>query len=228
MRRQTNRSKVITTENRLSREPLLSNLRLPKVEWPQGEGPKVFACLRPDTSHAQLILSTLGEASGRAICVAPGFTSAQLRQYHRDHLARTLACAMMETVLHDVSAPPENHILDVERLREVDMRVSRVRCDRVFAMVDLSAKGLKRIGLQRTDLIDTPINDYPRTREWAVRLHAETAAHGLLWVSRQADEAKALVLFGDRIAESAFKPEIDREPLYEGEHLDALLCLPST
>lgn len=139
--------------------------------------------------------------------------------------ARTLACAMMETVLHDVPAPPENHILDVERLREVDMRVSRVRCDRVFAMVDLSAKGLKRIGLQRTDLIDTPINDYPRTREWAVRLHAETAAHGLLWVSRQADEAKALVLFGDRIAESAFKPEIDREPLYEGEHLDALLLL---
>jgi len=79
--------------------------------------------------------------------------------------------------------------------------------------------------LQRRDLIDTPVGDYPRTREWAFRLHAETSAYGLLWISRQDDEAKALVLFGDRITESAFGIEIDREPLYEGKHLDALLTL---
>jgi RES domain len=139
--------------------------------------------------------------------------------------ARTLSCAMMETVLHDVPAPPDEYILDVERLREADIRVSRVRCRRALTMVDLSSKGLKRIGLQRRDLIDTPVGDYPRTREWAVRLHAETSAHGLLWISRQDDEAKALVLFGDRITESAFGIEIDREPLYEGKHLDALLTL---
>jgi RES domain len=139
--------------------------------------------------------------------------------------ARTLTCAMMETVLHDVPAPPEDYILDVERLREADIRASRVRSKRALSMVDLSSKGLKRIGLQRRDLIDTPVGDYPRTREWAVRLHTQTSAHGLLWTSRQDDEAKALVLFGDRIAESAFKIEIDREPLYEGEHLDALLAL---
>jgi hypothetical protein len=70
----------------------------------------------------------------------------------------------------------------------------------------------------------SPIRPRPLLKT-SLDLHAETAAHGLLWVSRQADEAKALVLFGDRIAESAFKPEIDREPLYEGEHLDALLSL---
>jgi hypothetical protein len=79
--------------------------------------------------------------------------------------------------------------------------------------------------LQRRDLIDTPVGDYPRTREWAVRLPAETSAYGLLWISRQNDEAKALVLFGDRITEPAFRIEIDREPFYEGEHLDALLTL---
>ena len=139
--------------------------------------------------------------------------------------SRTLSCAMMETILHDVPAPPEGYILDVERLREADLRVSRVRCQRALTMVDLSSKGLKRIGLQRRDLIDTPVEDYPRTREWAVRLHAQTSAHGLLWISRQDDEAKALVLFGDRIAEPGFKIEIDREPLYEGEYLDALLAL---
>jgi hypothetical protein len=139
--------------------------------------------------------------------------------------ARTLICAMMETILHDVPTPPEAYILDVERLRDADIRVSRVRCRRALTMVDLSSKRLKRIGLQRRDLIDTPVDVYPRTREWAVRLHEETSAHGLLWTSRQDDEAKALVLFGDRITEPAFRIEIDREPLYEGEHLDALLAL---
>jgi hypothetical protein len=139
--------------------------------------------------------------------------------------ARTLSCAMTETVLHDVPAPPDEYILDVERLRDADIRVSRVRCRRALTMVDLSSKGLKQIGLHRRDLVDTPVGDYPRTREWALRLHAETSALGLLRISWQDDEAKGLVLFGDRITESAFGIEIDREPLYESKHLDALLTL---
>ena len=137
--------------------------------------------------------------------------------------ARTVACALMETVLHDVPAPPSDYILDIERLRDADMRISRIRPRRVLSLVDLSSKGLKRIGLQRRDLIDTPVEEYGRCREWAIRLH--TPAHGLLWTSRQDDSAKAFVMFGDRILESAFKVEIDRDRIYEGEHLDALLQL---
>lgn len=139
--------------------------------------------------------------------------------------ARSLACAMLETVLHDVPAPATDYILDIERLRDADIRISRVRCKRVLSLVDLSSKGLKRIGLQRADIIDTSVEDYERCREWAIRLHTQTAAHGLLWTSRQDDTAKALVVFGDRIAESAFKVEIDRDRVYEGEHLDSLLEL---
>jgi hypothetical protein len=56
-------------------------------------------------------------------------------------------------------------------------------------------------------------------------MHTQTSAHGLLWTSRQDDSAKALVVFGDRIAESAFRVEIDRDRVYEGGHLDALLEL---
>ena len=50
-------------------------------------------------------------------------------------------------------------------------------------------------------------------------------ASGLLWTSRQDDVARAVALFGDRLSESAFKIEVDREPLCENEHLDALLEL---
>jgi hypothetical protein len=139
--------------------------------------------------------------------------------------ASTLVGAMMETVLHDVPIPPGAYILDIDTLREQNLVVSRIRPKRRLQTVDLSAKGLKRLGLHRTDLVDTPVTAYPRTREWAAWFHAATPAKGLLWTSRQDDTARAVALFGDRLLESAFKIEIDREPLCEEENLDALLEL---
>jgi len=127
--------------------------------------------------------------------------------------ASTLAAAMMETVFHDVPTLRGGYILDIESLREQNLVVSRIR------------PGLKRLGLQRTDLIDTPVTAYPQTREWAEWIHSATAAKGLGWTSRQDDSAKAVALFGDRLPESAFKIEVDREPLCEDERLDALLEL---
>jgi hypothetical protein len=139
--------------------------------------------------------------------------------------ASTLAGAMMETVLHDVPTPPDGYILDIESLREQNLVVSRIRPKRRLPTVDLSTKGLKRLGLQRTDLIDTPVTAYPRTREWAEWLHGATAAKGLVWTSRQDDGARAVALFGDRLSESAFKVEVEREPLCEDDRLDALIEL---
>ncbi len=139
--------------------------------------------------------------------------------------ASTLAGAMMETVFHDVPTPPGGYILDIDALRDQNLVVSRIRPKRRLQAVDLSARGLKRLGLHRTDLIDTSVTTYPRTREWAAWFHTETSAKGLRWTSRQDDTARAVALFGDRIPESAFKIEIDREPLCQDEHLDALLEL---
>jgi hypothetical protein len=139
--------------------------------------------------------------------------------------ASTLAGAMMETIFHDVPTPPSGYILDIERLREQNLVVSRIRPRRRLQAVDLSTKGLKRLGLNRTDLIDTPVAAYPLTRDWAEWLHGATLAKGFLWTSRQDDAARAIALFGDRLTESAFKVEVDREPLCEDEYLDALLEL---
>lgn len=131
----------------------------------------------------------------------------------------------METVFHDVPTPPDGYILDIESLREQNLVVSRIRPKRRLQAADLSTKGLKRLGLHRTDLIDTPVTAYPRTREWAEWLHGTTTGKGLLWTSRQDDGAQAVALFGDRLPESAFRVEVDREPLCEDERLDALLEL---
>jgi len=139
--------------------------------------------------------------------------------------ASTLAGAIMETVFHDVPTPPGKYILDIEDLQEQKLVVSRIRPKRRLQAIDLSTKGLKRLGLHRTDLIDTPVTAYPLTRTWAEWLHGTTAATGLLWTSRQDDASRAVALFGDRLSESAFKIEVDREPLCEDEYLDALIEL---
>lgn len=66
--------------------PLLPNLRAAAVDWPAGTGPKIFATLRPDTSHVKEILTALAGLDARVVCVVDGFTAAQLEAFKRSHL----------------------------------------------------------------------------------------------------------------------------------------------
>lgn len=66
--------------------PLLGEPKAPRVDWPQGSGPRVFACVRPDTSHVEAILAALGSLEARVICVASGFTPKQLAPFSKLHI----------------------------------------------------------------------------------------------------------------------------------------------
>ncbi len=106
----------------------------------------------------------------------------------------------METVFHDVPTPPGDYILDLARLDEQSICISVIRSTHSLLLVDLSTKGLQRLGLKRVDLIDTPVRAYRLTRDWAAWFHrVSPKAQGLLWTSRKDDDAKSLMLFGDRI-----------------------------
>lgn len=63
--------------------PLLGHLNAPRIAWPEGPGPRIFACLRPDTNHVQAILGGLAACEARVICVAPGFSSQQLDPFRQ-------------------------------------------------------------------------------------------------------------------------------------------------
>ena len=52
--------------------PLIGKTRVATVGWPGGDGPKIFASLRPDTSRVDLILAGLAKTDARVICVATG------------------------------------------------------------------------------------------------------------------------------------------------------------
>ncbi len=118
----------------------------------------------------------------------------------------TFDCAAMETVFHDVPFAAGLKTYDKRKL--MGQVHSRLTPKRDIALVDLSGVALKRLGVKRTDLIDTEKDQYPRTRKWAEAIHAACpTAAGLCWVSRQDDSARAAVLFGDRMDDADLAPQ---------------------
>jgi RES domain len=139
------------------------------------------------------------------------------------YAASTLEGALMETVFHDIPTPPRGYILDLDQLEEQEISVSQIAPKAALKLVDLSTKGLQRLGLTRSKLIDTSVRSYPATRAWAQWFRERLPkAQGLLWTSRRDDDAKALVLFGDRIRERAFEVKVDRESLVRGRRGELL------
>ena len=116
----------------------------------------------------------------------------------------TLDCALMETVFHDVPfvAGPKNW----SKATHVAGKVySQIILSRNVALIDLSAVPLRKLGISRKELIECDGSQYPETRAWALALHDQYPnAEGLTWTSRQADPARALVLFEDRLTGAAF------------------------
>lgn len=116
----------------------------------------------------------------------------------------TLPCALMETVFHDV--PHTAGFKSFDKAKLAGQVHSTVRVEADLQLVDLSSVALRKLGVTRKQLIDTEKDQYPATRKWAMALHRQCPqAQGLSWVSRQDDSARAVVLFGDRIAEGALQ-----------------------
>lgn len=137
----------------------------------------------------------------------------------------TLEVALMETVLHDFPAPSTGHILTLSASNE-PRRVASLRSTMQLQLADLSAIGLRRLGLQRPDVIDSAKDDYPLTRQLATWIYAHCpAAQGLAWTSRQDDRGTAVVLFEPRLAGGALEVQRQDEELTSGDHLATLTGL---
>jgi hypothetical protein len=117
----------------------------------------------------------------------------------------TLDCALMETVFHDVpfAAGPKLHS---KAKHVVGRSRSTLRLNSDLALIDLSTISLHKLGIARSELIDTDASLYPETRSWAAALYQQnTNAQGLKWTSRQDDTATALILFRDRCPAMLFE-----------------------
>ncbi len=117
----------------------------------------------------------------------------------------TRDCALMETAFHDVPFAPGFKTLDKHKLN--DLVHSTVELTLDMELIDLASVALRKLGVSRKQLIETEKDRYPATRQWAAELHRQCPkAQGLCWISRQDDSARAVVLFGDRIAPHALRP----------------------
>jgi hypothetical protein len=71
--------------------PLLGKSNARQVKWPQGEGPRIFATVKPDTTNVKEILDALTRLESRVLCVAMGFSRESLAPYCRPHIVYSLA-----------------------------------------------------------------------------------------------------------------------------------------
>ena len=83
--------------------------------------------------------------------------------------------------------------------------MTRIELVRDIAIADLSGHGLRRLGLDRSQLLETGARSYARTARWAEAIHrSDDIVDGIIWVSRLFDTAKALLAFGDRLKKHDF------------------------
>jgi hypothetical protein len=117
----------------------------------------------------------------------------------------SFACAAMESVFHDVPFTPGFKAYDKNKL--LGHGHSQCVATRDLVLADLTSRALRKLGVERKRLIDTEKDQYPVTRQWAVAIHAAfPQVQGLYWVARQDDSARAVVLFGDRVADGVLRP----------------------
>lgn len=117
-------------------------------------------------------------------------------------------CAAMETVFHDVPFAPG---LKTYAKHKLEGQLHSVLTPMAaLTLADLRNVPLRKLGVERKQLIDTEKDTYCQTRKWAAAIHAQHAhIQGLCWTSRQDDSAMAVMLFGDRVGTGVLS---QREP----------------
>ena len=141
----------------------------------------------------------------------------------------TLDVALMEIVLRDVPTPSVGYQLMLPERDAEQRRVTELVPTQPLRMVDFCAIGLRRIGLDRADVIDCDSSNYPDTQALGAWVHAHTVdvdvaetVHGIVWTSRQDDSGQGAIFFGDRLLPGALEAQNDGQSLHAG-HVEAAL-----
>lgn len=117
--------------------------------------------------------------------------------------ADSLMGAVSETLFHTVPADGDRlKPRAIPRARIEKYALSVLQCTRPLKLIDLTGHGLGRVGMPVThgELILSNAAQYARTRAWAeVFYRHPVQADGFLWVSRQYNLSRAMMLFEDRV-----------------------------
>jgi RES domain len=110
------------------------------------------------------------------------------------YAAETEDAAIAETLLHDV--PAAGGLLPYDQY--ASKVLVRLELTRNLRVAVLHGTGLRRLKVT-AELTSGPASDYRSTVRWAQAAH-DAGFDGLVWMSRQCNDTKAYVFFGDRCA----------------------------
>lgn len=131
---------------------------------------------------------------------------------HTYYAASTIRCAMMESVLHDVSlAMPQ--AFRMSRLHH--FHLATIKLTAPLPAVSFHTPFLEALKLSRTQLIESLPAYYDQTSQWSEAAYAQVSnAAAIMYGSRRDDAGKCIMLFKDRLPDPA-KPfdVIEDEPL---------------
>ncbi|MHA7281970.1 RES family NAD+ phosphorylase [Arthrobacter sp. TMS2-4] len=120
------------------------------------------------------------------------------------YAGHTEESAVAESLLHDV--PKEGGRLS--RGDYADRAMARLTVRRELRLVRYMGLGFRRLRASADEITTTEASKYPQTRMWGQAAHA-AGFDGIVWMSRQLNEAQAFVFFGDdgRVASEDLEPD---------------------
>ena len=111
------------------------------------------------------------------------------------YAAETEDAAIAETLLHDI--PAEGGLLPYDQY--ATKVLVRLEVTQRLRVAILHGTGLRRLKVTAAELTSGPASSYASTVRWAEAAH-DVGLDGLVWMSRQCNDTKAYVFFGDRCA----------------------------
>ena len=111
------------------------------------------------------------------------------------YAAESEDAAIAETLLHDI--PAEGGLLPYDQYATKVLVCLEVT--RPLRVAVLHGTGLRRLKVTAAELTASPASSYDSTVGWAAAAH-DAELDGLVWMSRQCNDTKAYVFFGDRCA----------------------------
>jgi hypothetical protein len=113
------------------------------------------------------------------------------------YAADTEDAAIAETLLHDI--PVEGGLLPYDQY--ASKVLVRLEATQRLRLGVLHGTGLRHLKVSANELTSSPASRYASTVRWAEAAH-DVGLDGLVWMSRQCNDTKAYVFFGDRCAQA--------------------------
>lgn len=109
------------------------------------------------------------------------------------YAADTDDAALAESLLHDI--PAAGGLLPYPSYADAVM--GKLELTRALRLASLRGLGLRRLGVEARQVTDTDASEYASTVVWSRAAHT-AGFDGIAWTSRQCNDARAVLLFGDR------------------------------